>query len=54
MGTPKKAYEQEWYERLKLVVERVEHHEHERSLGSEPTILEETAAEVRPELVTGR
>jgi hypothetical protein len=50
--TPKKAHEQDWYERLKLIAERSHKRERTPTLGSAPTILEETAALDVPELVT--
>jgi hypothetical protein len=51
---PNNAYEQDWYERLKLIADRVHERKHKPALRAAPTILEETAADDEAELVAGR
>jgi hypothetical protein len=52
---PNNAYEQDWYERLKLIADRVHERKHKpTALRPAPTIMEETAADDEVELVAGR
>jgi hypothetical protein len=55
MTTSKHGYEQDWYDRLKVIADRIDKDARALQLiGSEPTILEETAAEDEPQLATRR
>jgi hypothetical protein len=54
MTTTKHGYEQDWYDRLKVIADRIDKDARDLLIGSEPTILEETAAEDEPELATRR